>query len=271
MFFAGTLLAALALSAVATDLATRDADNTTLDALTFKTPKPKPAPAPKPPPTPRVVLLYKTFLSLGCWSDDPSARLLHDFEPSVSPLTVQGCIDKCNSQGLALAGLEVGRECFCGNALLNNQQPIGRANCATACDGNAGQACGGENAIQVYLNLLKPFVTAGPPFMVTRFKSWRFLECSQDDVANRQLPTLIDSIPHEQMSVGRCLDACAAGGFSVGALQFAQECWCGNIALPLPKANVSNCNSPCTDEANQFCGGPGFNQIYFLPNATFTS
>lgn len=260
MFFAGTLLAALAVSAAATDLATRDAsDNATLDALT------------KAPPTPRVVLLYKTFLNIGCWSDDPSARLLHDFEPSVSPLTVQGCIDKCNSQGLALAGLEVGRECFCGNALLNNQQPIGRANCATACDGNAGQACGGAGAINVYLNLLKPFVTAGPPFMVTRFKAWRFLECSQDDVSNRQLPTLIDSIPHEQMSVGRCLDACAAGGFSVGALQFAQECWCGNVALPLPKANVSSCNSPCTDEANQFCGGPGFNQIYFLPNATFTS
>jgi len=216
------------------------------------------------------VLLSGTFLSIGCWSDSPQARTLHDFEISVNPLTVQACVKKCNSEGLALAGVEFGQECYCGNAILNDADLLPRSSCNVACTGNNKTVCGGAGAINLYLNLLKPFITAGPPFLLKHYKQWTFLECTADNGPQRQLPTLMDSIPHEQMSVTRCLDACAAGGFSVGALQFAQECWCGNVALPFPEVDVSNCNQPCTDEANEFCGGGGFNQVYYLPNATFT-
>jgi len=226
---------------------------------------------PQKPSGPQTVLLYKTFLSIGCWSDDPSARLLHDFEASVSPLTVEACIDTCNAKGLALAGVEFGQECFCGNAIEGDQGLISRSSCDTACTGNSKELCGGANAINLYLNLLKPFVTAGPPFMVTHYKKWKFLECTADNGPERQLPFRQDQIPVEDQTVQLCLDTCAKQGFTVGALQFAQECWCGNVDLPFPEVDVSNCNAQCTDEANEFCGGSGFNQVYYLPNATFTS
>jgi len=48
-----------------------------------------------------------------------------------------------------------------------------------ACEGNSKQLCGGAGAVQMYLNLLNPWITFGPPFLVTKYKDWKYLQCTQ--------------------------------------------------------------------------------------------
>ena len=43
---------------------------------------------------------------------------------------------------------------------------------------------------------------------------------------------------------------------------------CGNVRLPVSTmASFPTCETQCTADANEFCGGPGANLVYFLPSA----
>lgn len=74
----------------------------------------------------------------------------------------------------------------------------------------------------------------------------------------------------EAVTVEKCLDACAGAGFNVAGIQFGEECRCDNVSLPSgPALPDSSCQLPCNGNANEFCGGPGANLVYYLPSATF--
>lgn len=57
--------------------------------------------------------------------------------PMTNKMTVQFCLDTCASSGYPLAGLEYGRDCWCGNQMPSDI-PIS-ANCNMGCSGDGSQ------------------------------------------------------------------------------------------------------------------------------------
>ncbi|RYP93045.1 hypothetical protein DL770_000791 [Monosporascus sp. CRB-9-2] len=66
------------------------------------------------------------------------------------------CVDECNKRGYSVAGLQAGRECWCGRTIDDRywsdaNDPSCRMTCGTLCAGNKAQICGGKEALAVYL------------------------------------------------------------------------------------------------------------------------
>ncbi|KAK0893473.1 hypothetical protein LTR02_012828 [Friedmanniomyces endolithicus] len=71
-------------------------------------------------------------------------------------MTVSTCLAYCaqgyNGATMQYAGLEYGRECYCGAYLspFSTQLTNASAHCIYACDGNGSQVCGGALALTLY-------------------------------------------------------------------------------------------------------------------------
>jgi hypothetical protein len=60
-------------------------------------------------------------------------------------------------------------------------------------------------------------------------------------------------IPADQMTVQKCIDGCAAAGFSSAGLEYGHECHCGNISFPPGNvADINDCNMPCLGDASEY-------------------
>ncbi|KAL6708576.1 hypothetical protein ACN47E_002557 [Coniothyrium glycines] len=88
---------------------------------------------------------------LGCGSDAVAARAL-PFSTMSEQMTVETCVETCADKGYRYAGLEYARECFCGDVIEDRYKPKQGVfgSCSMECAGNAGQICGGPNAISLY-------------------------------------------------------------------------------------------------------------------------
>ncbi|KZV82039.1 WSC-domain-containing protein [Exidia glandulosa HHB12029] len=208
--------------------------------------------------------------SVGCFSDSQQNRALHHDGGGSDGQTVEDCLNTCAAAGLPLAGVESGLQCFCGSAVLNDHLQLDDSKCNIACAGAPSEMCGGLDALNLYKVGDFAF-TSGVAQIPQTMGDWTFFACSQEASSGpREIPTSMN-ITIENMSVETCLNACSAAGFNVGGIQFGQECRCGNVALPAGAVmDDSACNIACTANANEFCGGRGANQVYFLPTAEFT-
>lgn len=70
--------------------------------------------------------------------------------------TVSSCVQFCNDRGFRYAGVEYGKECFCGNSIAPGRLPDAAAgflgNCNFPCSGDPDQICGGYGQIGIYEN-----------------------------------------------------------------------------------------------------------------------
>jgi hypothetical protein len=101
---------------------------------------------------------------IGCGKEQPN-----DAEPKRAftgasttydeQMTVQRCIDFCDNGGggvksasFEYAGLQFGRECWCGDELnrANEPDPSVMGDCTMECTGNHTQICGGDRMISMY-------------------------------------------------------------------------------------------------------------------------
>ncbi|KAJ7487936.1 WSC domain-containing protein, partial [Mycena latifolia] len=194
---------------------------------------------------------YKTWTSIGCQRDSVQGRVLKHLI-TLSNATVEACLDACIVDNYALAGLEDGHECFCGNAILYKypQAPA----CTFPCSGNSSELCGGPESLSLYQNANMPF-TIGNASLLSTSGLWGEWGCNGGLLAHGpKVP-----IPTEEMSVERCTDGCAAAFFHTAGLERGQECFCGNITQPWPSGwestSLFECNLPCLGNATEFCGG----------------
>lgn len=88
--------------------------------------------------------------SLGCYTDSVSSRTLSNFYPPSDGITfVYSCTTICSQNGFKYAGVEYGRECYCGNDILAPGAPAS-SGCDMACTGNSHELCGGANRMNLY-------------------------------------------------------------------------------------------------------------------------
>ena len=85
---------------------------------------------------------------IGCLVDDVYARALSVFQASEDDMTVAGCTSSCTAAGHTLAGVEFGRECFCGDSIDNNATTT-EEGCDMTCTGNKTEFCGGADRLDL--------------------------------------------------------------------------------------------------------------------------
>jgi len=103
---------------------------------------------------------------LGCYSDSVSARALPVIVDAGNT-TVESCVNTCQAQKYTLAGVEFGKECWCGLQLENGSEFYGNNNgidpinpfyrpdpngryCNMDCEGNPNELCGGPALLDLY-------------------------------------------------------------------------------------------------------------------------
>ncbi|KAG0650392.1 WSC domain-containing [Hyphodiscus hymeniophilus] len=98
------------------------------------------------------IVARSSWNSLGCYTDNVSGRALPNSEAvpgGSAAMTNEACQSTCLAAGFSIAGTEYGRECWCGNALVNGGAPVSDG-CNMACNGNSAETCGGSNRLNVY-------------------------------------------------------------------------------------------------------------------------
>jgi len=91
---------------------------------------------------------------LGCFRDDTNSRIFSGFVTEMSETnSPSACINYCLRIGFGLAGLQYGRECWCGKTLSVSSLHISDFQCNMSCPGSsyvAQSMCGGYLAMSVY-------------------------------------------------------------------------------------------------------------------------
>lgn len=181
----------------------------------------------------------------GCYRDD-AARAL-PVQLMGSGATKAACIAAAKARGFAYAGLQYGGACFAGNVLGYERRPDGE--CGMPCTASPGDNCGGAWRSQVHATGV-----AVPPA-----PSATALGC-YPDAPQRALPVaIIDSGATKE----RCIAAAAARGLRYAGLQYGGQCFGGNTLAGTPVAG-SNCQTPCTADPGQPCGGSWHNAVFDL-------
>ncbi|TVY40413.1 WSC domain-containing protein [Lachnellula occidentalis] len=90
----------------------------------------------------------------GCFQDGKteSDRVLTGISfADVGAVSNTNCVAYCAQAGYSMAGTEYGGQCFCGNSLSTTTK-LADSSCATPCEGDASQTCGGSWSLSVYSN-----------------------------------------------------------------------------------------------------------------------
>lgn len=98
------------------------------------------------PNEPQTVLAYKNWNFQGCYTDSANPRALPN-QLTISPVSVNSCLDAASTAGYSMASLTYYGECRAANVLSSTSvpSPNGVRDCQAVCSGNSTQYCGGTN------------------------------------------------------------------------------------------------------------------------------
>lgn len=117
--------------------------------------------------------------------------------------------------------------------------------CANRCSGSHQQSCGGINAMNIYSTGLE---------MKTDKIGNHYLGCYEENEQKRIFNGFSQSFSMNTPEF--CSNLCYKFGFSYCGVTYKSECFCGNqFASKFTKLENKQCNTKCSGDANQFCGG----------------
>lgn len=87
----------------------------------------------------------------------------------------------------------------------------------------------------------------------------RYLGCFKD-TGTRDLPVM--AAQTSGMTTEKCVSLCREKGSAYAATQFGQQCFCGNSYGKYGPAK--NCDTKCTGNAAEICGGTWANSVYSI-------
>jgi hypothetical protein len=88
---------------------------------------------------------------------------------------------------------------------------------------------------------------------------WRFLGCHMEPNGKRGVNGGV--INMDNLTPSRCMQWCQERRFKYAGVQFSTQCFCGNSYKP---NLVTGCNSPCSGDKKQKCGGEYRNMVYTM-------
>ncbi|KAM0278087.1 hypothetical protein ACHAQH_005379 [Verticillium albo-atrum] len=94
------------------------------------------------------------YVSTGCWTDESKLGKSLSWpqdQLDKSIMTPSLCTSACREGGFPFAGVEYGRECWCGAVMGNETRSVDASQCSMACAGDKTQNCGGRSRINIFL------------------------------------------------------------------------------------------------------------------------
>ncbi|KAK8257222.1 WSC domain-containing protein [Phyllosticta capitalensis] len=218
--------------------------------------------------------LPSDVVSQGCFIDNGNPHPLPSQAYANSSNTPALCASACRAAGYQYAGTQYSAECWCGN-----YQPTtntSSSDCSMSCSGDNSQKCGSGYRLSVTKDTLWQ-----PSFFARQsYGTWNLAACYVDGVNGaRTLPNPI-GIDASSASVAKCLDACAASGYSVCGAEYYHECF-GASGMPSSSLIATSsdgkssdplaagCNYPCSGNSTEACGGANRVLVY-INNGTTT-
>lgn len=181
---------------------------------------------------------------VGCFTDKPARAL--PVVLSQSGATKESCVASARARGLRYAGVQYGSQCFGGNTagyVKESNDALCNAKCA---DGSLNR-CGGE-----WHNSIFDTGVAAPPVLA----AGSYKGCYRDS-PSRMLPLML--MP-SGATPARCVAAARALGLAFAGVQFEGQCFGGDLVTGVP--DESQCNTKCTADQGQTCGGAWFNSVW---------
>ncbi|XP_062571037.1 zonadhesin-like [Saccostrea cucullata] len=178
---------------------------------------------------------------LGCFEDSRN-RVLSGGRTWGNHMTVNHCRNRCVKEKTQFYGLEVGKECFCGNSMrYKNRKPL--SDCRMKCKGSRA-ACGGAWRILIYRN---------PNYQSSGFvPTTGFVGCYKDGWYR----TLGGAYRYSRyMTINRCRNICKRRRNRYAGVERGVNCFCGNCLRRKNKLANSQCNVPCGGNKKEGCGG----------------
>ncbi|KIM22583.1 glyoxal oxidase [Serendipita vermifera MAFF 305830] len=221
-----------------------------------------PPPTNNPPPTggvgPVTTGLPAGWRYDACYVDGTYGRIQSYAVGPSATNSAANCIAACTAQGFKLAGMEYSNECYCSNALQNGAvKAAADTQCSMACSGDAAHACGAANRISLYASVAT-FPTYPPP---TPKKTnlpgqYKYAGCYMEPGGGQTI-FKYQITDKAAMSVEMCANQCSAYGYGAAALEFGDECWCGDASMVAANtvAPETECNAPCVGSPADICGG----------------
>lgn len=200
---------------------------------------------------------YSTWEYIGCFSDQATPRTL-PFNLDTGNITVESCLDLCRENEYPYGGLESGSQCWCGNTAPanNGASSLTYADCATSCQGNSLELCGGDWALSVYNNTV--IVTPEIPSKSLDLSA-SYVGCYIDNANHVMTETSLTT----NQTVDGCVHACEISGYSVSAVEYGGQCYCSNTQpLASLKTADSDCNMRCDGLKDTLCGAGYRLQVY---------
>ena len=186
----------------------------------------------------------------GCYTDYGKRKLAGSSYVDSGNMTQARCVTFCDNNGYPYAGIEYGQECYCGLAIGVGSIKSNNAECNFPCPGNASEACGSDNRLNVAYNNLADRTQTNPgPNGTSR------IGCLTDNVYARALTVLQAS--NDGMTVAQCTSGCKSANYNTAGLEWGRECWCGDTLNNNATTTSEGCDMRCAGNSSEFCGGYG--------------
>ncbi|RDW58043.1 hypothetical protein BP6252_13454 [Coleophoma cylindrospora] len=192
-------------------------------------------------------------------------------------MTLELCSQSC--QGYTYWGVEYGRECYCGNSFGAGATIAPESDCSFTCPSDSFEYCGAGNRLTTYqLNSTVDTTTSpstadgtttapvGPtttspaptelPSGFTSQGCW--IDGPNGRILNHQMPDSKLNTPET------CVTACANAGYTIGAVEYGQQCFCDNYIYNGGSVapNQDDCNFQCPGNPAETCGAGGRMNLY---------
>ncbi|KIY43224.1 copper radical oxidase [Fistulina hepatica ATCC 64428] len=197
------------------------------------------------------------WTSEGCYTDSTTARTLTGSSySSTDNMTVENCIDYCDTQDYIYAGVEYSQECYCGN-YIENSATATSSGCSMACSGNPSELCGGGSRLDLFYS----GGTASPaPIIVPSIGNWTSLGCYNDSVGARALSVGIDITGSVTIETCTAASLVAVQLIESDEIPFKTEIV--NVTVALLWKTIPQNNPPTVVTCSEYCGGPDRINIY---------
>ncbi|KAL0932499.1 copper radical oxidase [Colletotrichum truncatum] len=188
----------------------------------------------------------------GCHTEADGGRALKDKQYSEDNMTPELCASNCAGLGYNFAGVEWGRECFCGKTISGGTWAP-ESDCSKLCSGDPKSFCGEGGRLNIYAQV--------PPITAT-VASATYLGCAIDSQTLRVLENG-KRTASDDMTADTCATYCNNYSYKYFGIENGRECFCANEPSSTPQyATASECNAPCAGDGKTLCGAKGRLSLY---------
>ncbi|KAL1123449.1 hypothetical protein AAG570_002529 [Ranatra chinensis] len=186
---------------------------------------------------------------MGCF-EDSSDRLLDGAREDSDALTPNSCIDFCYSRRFQLAGVEYGKECFCGDELKGKVRQKD-TDCDKQCSGDPTRVCGGNWRLGVY--------NTGLRLGEGDVQRLIYVGCYVDN-PDRILDG--SKVVSDLLTPVSCVTFCYRREFTFAGMEYRNECYCGDVMKYSNRTENEQCDMECAGDPTRNCGGPWLLSVY---------